>query len=1095
MKHIYSLLFLVLFFQQTATAQTCGVTDVTLSTQAQVDTFVSTYSGTCTSITGYLFITGSVTDISGLSFLTDIGTFILVRNTTSLTSLNGLQNINSVGQYVSITGNTSLLSVAMNNLLTVTNYIDINNNTNLNSISFSNLTQITNFYLRVFSNPSLSSINFTALQSLGSYLQIQNSIMTSLSFPNLQSVGSYVTISNNGSLSDVSLNNLTSVLGYVRLFQNALQTVSLPNLVTVDSYFDINNEPNITSLDVGSLTNLTGSFTVSSVSSGVSSTSNYLRFSSNANFTTFDIGAISDPDYIYFSDNDAFNDFSQLDNITSTSGYIFLNGDFSNVILDNITSATYIAIGSPNIINVSFANISTLAGSFSVSNSFPSASASTSRLTLNATTLSSIDVGSLTSFPADITISNTALTNLDGLSNVTDTRNLYIDNNNSLTDFSGMGLTTATGVVRMNGNYTNITNPNLDSVTGYILIASPNMETVSLTGLNSVGQSFQVFNYNTTAGNSSNRFYAVGSALTTIDIGNLTTFNSGTTIVDTALTDLSGLDALTTTQNLAVVRNANLTSLAGLSNVTSSTQINISDNPSLTSLAGLENVTTLNGGLIINDNDILTDVSALNNLTSIGSLFQIRNNASLSVINGFTNLTTVFAQVLFSGIFNSVDLNTITTFSNRVFIDSPNLTSVSMSSLSTSNSVINIYSSANGGTTYSSGRILNIDDIPVFTNINLPLLTSRDTGIYIDNTGLTDLSGLNNITGATGTLVISDNDNLTSLNGLSNITTATNITIGSNNALANLSGLSGLTTVSNTMTIFDNALFTDLSGLGAVDFNGTLSVASNPALTSLAGIENAVAYSSLNIDTNDLLTDVSAIDFSKFSGGGTLTVNNNAILETFTVTNPDAIEGGIAFSSNAMLNNIDVLDDTFVINGDWSLQNNTALNECCVAKKFLSGDAYLQGDLTVSGNNTDCENISAIYQYCEDEEPQDNDKDGALNASDNCPDAPNEDQVDTDTDGVGDACDNCPDVANADQADADNDGIGDVCEGNTSADGGGVGINTTNPTSALEVAEGDIFINSIHRGIIMKAANGKCFRYLPNEKGELIPKEITCPDN
>ena len=71
----------------------------------------------------------------------------------------------------------------------------------------------------------------------------------------------------------------------------------------------------------------------------------------------------------------------------------------------------------------------------------------------------------------------------------------------------------------------------------------------------------------------------------------------------------------------------------------------------------------------------------------------------------------------------------------------------------------------------------------------------------------------------------------------------------------------------------------------------------------------------------------------------------------------------------------------------------------------------------------------------------DNDGDGIVNASDNCPNAANPPQTDTDGDGSGDVCDadddddgvndaadNCPLIANADQADADDDGIGDACD-------------------------------------------------------------------
>jgi len=75
----------------------------------------------------------------------------------------------------------------------------------------------------------------------------------------------------------------------------------------------------------------------------------------------------------------------------------------------------------------------------------------------------------------------------------------------------------------------------------------------------------------------------------------------------------------------------------------------------------------------------------------------------------------------------------------------------------------------------------------------------------------------------------------------------------------------------------------------------------------------------------------------------------------------------------------------------------------------------------------------------------DKDKDGVVNASDNCPAIANPDQSDSDNDGIGDVCDtvnnldkdqdgivdaddNCPATVNPNQNDSDNDGKGDACD-------------------------------------------------------------------
>ena len=68
-------------------------------------------------------------------------------------------------------------------------------------------------------------------------------------------------------------------------------------------------------------------------------------------------------------------------------------------------------------------------------------------------------------------------------------------------------------------------------------------------------------------------------------------------------------------------------------------------------------------------------------------------------------------------------------------------------------------------------------------------------------------------------------------------------------------------------------------------------------------------------------------------------------------------------------------------------------------------------------------------------EMTDDDEDGLIGSSDNCPFVANKLQGDEDGDGVGDRCDNCPTISNADQAnagesdaDAEPDGLGDACD-------------------------------------------------------------------
>ncbi len=63
------------------------------------------------------------------------------------------------------------------------------------------------------------------------------------------------------------------------------------------------------------------------------------------------------------------------------------------------------------------------------------------------------------------------------------------------------------------------------------------------------------------------------------------------------------------------------------------------------------------------------------------------------------------------------------------------------------------------------------------------------------------------------------------------------------------------------------------------------------------------------------------------------------------------------------------------------------------------------------------------------------------------------------------------------------------------ADSNFIGIGTVEPNAKIEIENGDVYINTITKGVIMKSPDGQCWRFTPDNSGNLNGTSITCPED
>ncbi|MCB2222372.1 MAG: metallophosphoesterase [Bacteroidetes bacterium] len=222
--------------------QSCLPEGITFTTQEQIDNFQNDFPN-CTEIEGNVQIEGDeITNLNGLSVLTNIGGRLRFYTCTALPDLTGLENLTTIGGdliiYVWPNNTTSLTTLSgLDNLISVGGALEVTGTDVL--INLSGLENLTN---------------------IGENFEIAgNEVLTDLSgLDNLTSVGGDIWIGENASLTSLSgLDNLTTVGGSVEIYDNDALTslIGIKNIeaASINNYLSISYNSSLSACAVQSI--------------------------------------------------------------------------------------------------------------------------------------------------------------------------------------------------------------------------------------------------------------------------------------------------------------------------------------------------------------------------------------------------------------------------------------------------------------------------------------------------------------------------------------------------------------------------------------------------------------------------------------------------------------------------------------------------------------------------------------------------------------------------------------------------------------------------------------------------------------------------
>ena len=686
-------LFIVFFAVQTifiqAQSDTTYTGNITVTTQAEVDTLSTTLAGK-TRIDGNLTIgytdfgdsRSDITDLSPLSNMSNITGNLIIQQNRQLDNLTELHNLQTIGGYFYVDSNDTLTTLGdFTTLQSIGGIFWVNNNAKLTTLGdFTTLQSIGGIFW-VNNNAKLTTLGyFTTLQSIGGYFSVGDNIdLTDLGdFPVLKTIGGSFRVLSNSELTDLgNFPELQSIGGFFWLYLNSKLTDlgDFPVLQSIGGNFivDLNDEllslgdfPALTSIGIGSAyvsslgesrdsvsivveynTNLVlCSWVKSFLSTGTHAVTGDIYIQNNATgcATTEEI---SNPPPVLLTKNRIF---SHKDS-TTTSFNIYANVRWQLATSDDATWITSLSSGSSThssritgeneatitLMHTRAPNETPRSTTFTLTpiNEEGEELTNPATMTIHFTQLSTFYEGDIilsSQAEVDEFISNTTVIdgNLTiGYADFGSTRSDITD----LTLLSNINQITGYVWIRQNGQLDNINAlNNLQTIGGYFSMNSNDTLTTlgDFSALQTIGGYFFV--------GLSDRLTDLGYFPTLQSIGGyfrVIRNDTLTTIGDfPALQSIGGFFQISRNDQLTTIGDfPALQSIGGF--------FQISRNDQLTTIGDFSVLQTIGEDFYVYNNNILTDVGDFSVLQTIGEDFYVTDNDSLTTLGNFPNLINI----------------------------------------------------------------------------------------------------------------------------------------------------------------------------------------------------------------------------------------------------------------------------------------------------------------------------------------------------------------------------------------------------------------------------------------------------------------------